>query len=112
MTIGAPSSPLLSNILMYEFDLNVHEWCRNRGIIYTRYADDMFFSTNRANLLKEAETFVLHKVNTISCPHNLEINHKKTRHVSKKGRRNITGLVITSSGEISVGRKRKRYIKS
>ena len=41
LSIGAPSSPLLSNILLYNFDLKVTTLCARRGITYTRYADDL-----------------------------------------------------------------------
>ena len=41
---GAPTSPAITNILMYEFDELVGQWCRDRAISYTRYCDDMTFS--------------------------------------------------------------------
>ena len=41
---GAPSSPAITNIILYGFDELVGQWCRERGISYTRYCDDMTFS--------------------------------------------------------------------
>ena len=41
---GAPSSPAITNIILYEFDEQVGQWCQDRGIAYTRYCDDMTFS--------------------------------------------------------------------
>ena len=40
---GAPSSPAITNIILYEFDEQIGQWCRERGIDYTRYCDDMTF---------------------------------------------------------------------
>ena len=41
---GAPSSPAITNIILYEFDEQIGQWCREREIAYTRYCDDMTFS--------------------------------------------------------------------
>ena len=41
---GAPTSPAITNILMYEFDELIGRWCQDRAIAYTRYCDDMTFS--------------------------------------------------------------------
>ena len=41
---GAPTSPAITNIIMYDFDERVGEFCAERGIAYTRYCDDMTFS--------------------------------------------------------------------
>ena len=41
---GAPSSPAITNIILYEFDEKIGQWCREQGITYTRYCDDMTFS--------------------------------------------------------------------
>lgn len=47
LSIGAPSSPKLSNSIMFDFDDNVTKWCEENEIVYTRYADDLTFSTNK-----------------------------------------------------------------
>lgn len=41
---GAPTSPVISNIVMRDFDSLTGRWCSARGIAYTRYCDDMTFS--------------------------------------------------------------------
>lgn len=112
MTIGAPSSPFLSNILMYDFDRQLNDYCSHKDVAYTRYADDLFFSTKQYNTLKHIEQYVHKFVKVINMPSHLTINTEKTRHTSKKGKRSITGLVITENGNISVGRAKKREIKS
>jgi len=42
LTIGAPSSPILSNIIMLEFDKEIDSRCRDLDVVYTRYADDRY----------------------------------------------------------------------
>ena len=51
LTIGAPSSPSLSNAVMFEFDVHWQEVSRSEEVVYSRYADDLYFSTNAPNVL-------------------------------------------------------------
>ena len=41
---GAPTSPAITNIIMYDFDEKVGAFCATKNIAYTRYCDDMTFS--------------------------------------------------------------------
>ena len=45
LTIGAPTSPGLSNAICHDLDVNLQALSEARGVVYTRYADDLFFST-------------------------------------------------------------------
>lgn len=111
LSVGAPSSPILSNSVMYFFDSEVQRWSSERGIVYTRYADDMTFSTNERMMFLEIEPFLERVVKALDYPR-LLINHEKTVHVSKKCQRKVTGLLISSEGKVSLGRDRKREISS
>lgn len=111
LTIGAPSSPILTNAMMYEFDKKLYKYSRDREITYTRYADDLFFSSKEKENLDGIEKKVRSLCKGFQYA-NLEINTDKTAYLSKKYRRVVTGLVITPQHEVSVGRKRKREIKS
>jgi len=111
LSIGAPSSPILSNSIMFEFDALMSEWCISSNITYTRYADDLTFSTNTKNISLDIENWVKKTIKEISYP-SLKINDKKTTHLSKKHQRRVTGVVINNSGDISLGRTRKRAISS
>ena len=108
LTIGAPSSPIISNILLFDFDKKMTEF--SKDITYSRYADDLFFSTNEQNLLKEISPYMKKFLKIFHI--DLKINNKKYINTSKKHKRAITGLIITSDNKISIGRKKKRYIKS
>lgn len=111
VTIGAPSSPALTNAMMYKFDRRVFRLAQQAGVIYTRYADDLFVSARAPDVLGE----VRREIERISAGYryaNLRLNHSKTAYLSKRYRRIVTGLVITSDGYISLGRERKREIKA
>ena len=40
----APTSPAITDIIMYDFDEIVGEFCNAKNIAYTRYCDDMTLS--------------------------------------------------------------------
>ncbi len=109
LTIGAPSSPIISNVLLYGFDEHIHSTF-SPEITYSRYADDLYFSTNVPNKLTSIPEKIKHFLNVY--PIKLKVNDEKTIFTSKKHKRLITGLTITTENKISIGRKQKRYIKS
>jgi RNA-directed DNA polymerase len=111
LAIGAPSSPHISNVLLYELDTAIQALCDNRGIAYTRYADDLSFSTSEPGLLKDHEAAITELVSSHRWP-KLMLNEAKTVHTSIKRGRRITGLVINNDGEISVGRERMRKLRA
>ena len=111
LSIGAPSSPLVSNILLFEFDERVAKFCSKHGIMYTRYADDLSFSANVSSKLREAEHFIAKLCKEIRSP-KLTLNSEKLVRVSKKQARRITGLVITNDAKVSLGHDKKRQIRA
>ncbi|MBA8878101.1 retron-type reverse transcriptase [Phyllobacterium myrsinacearum] len=111
LAIGAPSSPILSNILMYEFDQRVSEIVAQDKVIYTRYADDLTFSAPRTGYLLDVKKNVSKILDELQFPR-LEINHKKTTHVTTKYHRVVTGLTLANDGRVTVGRERKRLIRA
>jgi RNA-directed DNA polymerase len=112
LTIGAPTSPALSNALCSEMDTTLDALCAKNQVTYTRYADDLFFSTAQADVLREIEKQVITAVSDLKLPSNLKINGSKTRHSSKRGARRVTGIVLGSDGKPYIGRKLKRKIRA
>jgi len=111
LTIGAPSSPAITNTMMFDFDSTVQAYCVENGLVYTRYADDVFVSAYEPNRLGRVEEEIRRAKRFV--PHlSLRLNRRKTAFLSKRYRRRITGVVITPEHELSIGRKRKREIKA
>jgi len=111
LTIGAPSSPILTNAMMFSFDSHVSKYCAHKRLIYTRYADDLFVSAQGPNRLAGVIDDIRDIVRQYEFA-NIVLNNDKTAYLSKKYRRTITGLNITSQNGISIGRKNKRMVKS
>lgn len=98
---GAPTSPTISNLVMKPFDEYMAEWCRTRGIVYSRYCDDLTFSGNfdPGEVIKKAEGFLKAM--------GFELNRKKTRVLSKASRQTVTGLVVNEKVQPSREYRRK-----
>ncbi len=110
LSIGAPSSPKISNFVMHEFDEILSEFCERKDIKYTRYADDIALSCSTPKLLDEAHLFVKKTLRNLNYL-NLFLNGKKTVNVSTKNRRSLVGIVLANDGSASIGRDRKRTIR-
>ncbi len=111
LSIGAPSSPAVSNTVMYDFDNALTNFCKAHDIIYTRYADDLALSTSKPKVLDDAFQFIKQLCREMPYPR-LQLNEAKTVFTSKKHRRQLTGLILTNDGEASLGREKKRLIRS
>lgn len=111
LSIGAPSSPFISNYLMVEFDRMVTEYCKANSLKYTRYADDIAISSGRPGRLDNAKAFVDEAIRKFTYL-NLQLNPEKTVNVSKKYRRELVGLVIANQGHVSLGREEKRRLRA
>ncbi|HKN05538.1 MAG TPA: retron St85 family RNA-directed DNA polymerase [Buttiauxella sp.] len=110
LSVGAPSSPVISNFCMYFFDIAVTQHCEKIDVRYTRYADDLTFSTNTPDLLVNMPT-IISQILKISFSGKLTVNNQKTIFSSKAHNRHVTGITITNNEKLSIGRERKRYIK-
>ena len=109
LAIGAPTSPLLSNALMYDVDVTLTAYADETNLRYTRYADDITFSSggflDYDLTLTAVRRALLRAQNT-----SVRLNDDKTVLVSKKSARRVTGLIITPDNRVSLGRDRKRLI--
>lgn len=112
LTIGSITSPLLSDAICYNLDVALFSLSHELGITYTRYADDLYFSTKSRGILKNIPERVEEVISRLEYPSKLKINRSKTHHSSKKNKMKITGLTITNDFRISIGREKKREIRS
>lgn len=90
---GSPVSPILTNIVCRNLDHQLHRLAREYNLRYSRYADDITFSSNR-NVFKKSSDFQ-HKLEEIISGQNFTINEKKTRIQNKNQRQEVTGLVVS-----------------
>lgn len=111
LSVGAPSSPIISNVVMYYFDTLIEEYCKENKINYSRYADDITFSTNIKGILFLVPAIVAEALNEETYG-KVSVNNKKTVFSSKAHNRHVTGVTLSNDGILSIGRDRKRLISS
>ncbi len=90
---GSPCSPVLTNIVCRNLDRELHKLAKEYNLRYSRYADDITFSSNR-NVFRKGGEFQ-QKLETIIIAQRFSINEKKTRVQDKKQRQEVTGLVVS-----------------
>lgn len=98
---GAPTSPIISNIIMKDFDDVLGEWCQQRAIRYTRYCDDMTFSGEFEP--REAIEFVRCELRK----RGYFLNDKKTTVVRDGQKKVVTGIVVNEKLNVSSTYRRK-----
>lgn len=91
---GAPTSPYLSNLIFNEADAIISDYCKQRKIRYTRYADDLSFSGD----FNENE--LLNKVTKTVENLNLRINKNKTKLMTPNTRQTVTGIVVNEKPQV------------
>lgn len=103
---GLSSSPMAANIAANSLDKKILSYLEDfkNGCVYTRYADDLTFSCNDVEFLKQLRS-ELEKL-VVSC--GFKINPKKTRiQCARYGRRVITGIAIDDKCHATRSNKRK-----
>jgi len=112
LSIGAPSSPIISNIFMMQFDELMETFIHKSDIngVYTRYADDIWISSDNKFASQKCLNYVMDLLQK-EYP-SQKLNEKKTYFCSRKGKRIITGLTVTPEGNVVIPNIKKRYIRS
>lgn len=101
---GAPSSPILTNIVCYKLDRRLTGLAKRFGLNYTRYADDITFSSSHNVYGKNGE--FLSELNRIIVDQGFTIKESKTRLQKEGFRQEVTGLLVGDKVNVQ-----KRYIK-
>ena len=98
---GAPTSPIISNIICSKLDHDLQQLAYNEHCTYSRYADDIVFSTNTRNRFSQnmleggaSEWKAGLKLNDIIVENGFIINHQKTRVRFYTERQEVTGLIV------------------
>lgn len=98
---GAPTSPAISNILCCRMDRRLQGTAAKLGYTYTRYADDLTFSSAsgaNGHLQK-----LLWRTRQITTAEGFDLNESKTRIMHRGRRQEVTGIVINE--KLSVDRR-------
>lgn len=101
---GAPTSPKIANIICKRMDREIQRFAKENGITYSRYADDLTFSSNSE--MPELIT----EITSIVNKYDFSINTEKTQSFVCGEPKFITGLVV-QNGTVRVPKRYKRELK-
>lgn len=96
---GAPSSPVLANIVAWRLDARLAGWAARRGLTYSRYADDLTFSGDA--LSRRGVLQCTHIVAAIAEDCGFRVNHRKTCHFGGHQAQRVTGVVVNRHPNIA-----------
>jgi RNA-directed DNA polymerase len=101
---GAPTSPIVSNIVCARFDRQLQLLAKEFKCTYTRYADDITFSTTLPKFPKQlacvsvegeiSEIIVGENLISVIHDNGFKINKKKIKLQTRKNHQGVTGLTV------------------
>ena len=108
---GAPSSPLLSNLALFDLDRALTAFANKQGAKYTRYADDLTFSYQSEE--KGTVRRTIDNVRQIVIRHGFELNEKKGKQkvLRRHQHQSVCGVTL-NSGRLSITRRKRRQLRA
>jgi RNA-directed DNA polymerase len=106
---GSPCSPVVSNLIAHILDIRLVQLAQKAGCTYTRYADDLTFSTNLPSFPSSIATLSTGASHSWSAAIELTqtithsgftINAAKSRMQYRNSRQDVTGLVVNKKVNI------------
>ena len=98
---GAPTSPMLSNIVARHMDKRLYRLAKSFGYRYSRYADDISFSGDDIPV-----AFIKYATDIIEdC--GFTVNSKKVRLYNEKDNKILTGVAL-KNGKLKLPRQKRR----
>ncbi|MDE9465115.1 retron Ec67 family RNA-directed DNA polymerase/endonuclease [Xenorhabdus bovienii] len=97
---GSPCSPVITNLITHSLDIKLAAMAKKNSSTYTRYADDITFSTRKSDFpssiaKNQSSKYVASKkLRNEIIRSGFVINNRKTRNQYKDSRQDVTGLVV------------------
>ncbi|NQX02359.1 hypothetical protein HQ447_17005 [bacterium] len=91
---GASTSPQLANLAAVRLDLRLRALGESMGFAYTRYADDLTFSSNERLAKVDALTSLVDEI-VVDC--GFRLNGRKTKIMRAPATRRVTGLIVNTT---------------
>lgn len=102
LPVGAPTSPVLSNFICLDLDEKLAAFSSENHLNYTRYADDISFSSNQY-----FDRNTIDAIKKTIQDQGFTINEKKFRIQTKNKKQVVTGLIVNE--KVNIDRK---YLKT
>ena len=102
---GAPTSPVISNFICINLDIELNSFCQKHELSFSRYADDLTFSANN-----EFSPSFIAEIKTIIEKHDLHVNSKKVYIKKSNRKQTVTGLIVNE--KVNIDRKLLKKIRA
>ncbi|CQH26627.1 Retron-type reverse transcriptase [Yersinia enterocolitica] len=114
---GAPTSPIISNLVAHILDIKLAKIAQENSCQYTRYVDDLTFSTNKnifpiglGTIDEKHDCKINEKLIGLIKHSGFTINNKKTRVQYKDSRQEVTGLIVNKKVNVKSEYRNKARI--
>lgn len=108
--VGFATSPLLSNICLFDFDNHLLEYCNSNNLTYTRYSDDIIISGINGEFIKDIKEVIENLLIKHVSAH-IHLNESKTK-VNKKGHNfKLLGFNILPNGTVTIPSTDKKEVE-
>lgn len=91
---GAPTSPMLSNLVCIRMDQALTDLAQSEGLVFTRYSDDLTFSGAPKTFRRERAEVLVNRVRSILAQHRFRLHEGKISIVPPGGRKIVLGLLV------------------
>ena len=105
---GAPTSPVITNMICDKLDRRLNGLAARFNLRYTRYADDITFSSNHYVYAEDGD--FRKELERIITDQGFSINENKTRLQKNGSHQEVTGLIVNE--KVNVTRKYVRDVRS
>ena len=90
---GAATSPRIANLVMQSLDESLQEYASGNGLVYSRYADDLVFSSKKA-FDRSRTTRHIKAINECLIEEGFWLNKAKTKIITPGARKIVLGLLV------------------
>lgn len=101
---GAPTSPMISNLIARSMDDKLSKLCEEKKFKYSRYADDITISGGRD--IPGHKSLIFHMIED----EGFSINKEKVRITGRGSSQRVTGLVVND--KVTLGREKKKRLRA
>jgi RNA-directed DNA polymerase len=109
---GSPTSPIISNMICFRLDKEMQLIAKQNSCVYTRYADDLTFSTTKKDFPKgiayfeDGEVQLSKRIQAVVEDNSFKINRNKTRLQNRYKNLGVTGITVNEKLNVQ-----RNYIK-
>lgn len=103
---GAPCSPAITNIICYKLDKRLDGLAKKLGFTYTRYADDLTFSSDKTSRINS----LMQWVGKIVVEEGFVLHPTKTKIMRPGAKKEVTGIVVNEV--MNVDRKTRKKFRA